>query len=299
MSQTDQSSPIPKLELPALYRQADATANRRQRSFLRATKLRLALLVLAAIGGAMTYKIQQVEVWGAVSAAGFAGVAFLELHLWQTRPEQAWYRARAIAESVKTLAWRYATRAAPFDDDVDVSQRYLERLRAVHAEVGPVLISPDEGNVQQVSASMQELRESAHAVRRSAYLEHRIDNQVRWYRGKSRWNEIRASSWSTALVVLNVLGLVASVVRAMGLLELDVMGMAGALAAAGIAWMQTRQYSSLAAAYATTHHELTIVRERVSSATEVAWSQEVSDAEEAISREHTMWLASRSGSPFA
>lgn len=290
---------VPELELPALYRQADATAARKQRTFLRATQVRLALLVLAALGGALTFKVQQVEMFGALSAAAFASVAFLELYLWQTRPEQAWYRARAVAESVKTLAWRYATRAAPFDDDLNVDQRYLKRLRTVHAEVGSVLISPDNGNVRQVSASMQQMRESEHAVRKSAYLEQRLDNQIRWYSDKSRWNERRSATWSIAMVVLNVVGLVMSMLRAMCVMDLDVAGIIGAFAAAGIAWVQTRQYSSLAAAYATTHHELTIVRERVSVTTEADWPQEVSDAEEAISREHTMWLASRSAAPFA
>lgn len=81
----------------------------------------------------------------------------------------------------------------------------------------------------------------------------------------------------------------------MRVINLDLLGIAGALAAAGIAWVRTRQYSSLAAAYSTTHRELTIVRERIRLATEANWAREVSDAEEAISREHTMWQASRSG----
>ena len=293
------STGAPPLELPALYRQADAAAARRQRTFLRATQLRLALLVLAALGGALTFRVQQWDAWGAVSATGFAGVAFLELYLWQTRPEQAWYRARAVAESAKTLAWRYAARAAPFDEDDGVEQRYLERLRAVRAEVGSVLISPDDGNVRQVSDSMQRIRQSEHAARKKAYLEQRLDHQIRWYRDKSRWNETRAATWSMAMVVLNVLGFVMSVLRAMGAMELDVAGIIGSFAAAGIAWVQTRQYSSLAAAYATTHHELTIVRERVSMTTEADWPREIGDAEEAISREHTMWQASRSATPFA
>lgn len=299
MSHAERSPPIPDLELPALYRQADATAARRQLTFFRATKVRLTLLVLAAVGGALSFKIEQVEIFGAVSAGAFASVTFLELYLWQTRPEQAWYRARAIAESVKTLAWRYAARANPFDDDTQVDERYLERLSSVRVEVGPVLVSPDNGNVEQISASMRTIRKSDASVRRAAYLEQRIDNQIGWYRDKAKWNETRASTWSILLVVLNVVGLVASVLRAMGVLKLDILGIVGSYATAGIAWVQTRQYLSLAAAYSTTHHELTIVRERVSAASETDWPREVSDAEEAISREHTMWLASRSAAPFA
>lgn len=32
------------------------------------------------------------------------------------KPEQEWYKGRALAESIKTTTWRYCMRAAPFDD---------------------------------------------------------------------------------------------------------------------------------------------------------------------------------------
>lgn len=288
------NSGVTSLALPALYRHADLTSNQKQLAFVRATKARLGLLALVAIGGAIAYRLERVDVGGALSAVAFASVAFLEVYLWQARPERVWYRARALAESVKTLAWRYATKAEPFEGE-DADERFLQRLRAVHGEVQGTVIPPDDANPDQITDTMRTVRNQDFERRRSTYLELRVGDQIVWYAAKARWNDARASGWSIALVLVNVAGLAFAILKAASVVSVDVLGIAGALAAIGIAWVQTRQYASLAAAYSTTHHELTIVRERIRAATEANWAREVSDAEEAISREHTMWQASRSG----
>jgi hypothetical protein len=43
-----------------------------------------------------------------VGAVAFAAIACLELYLLVRRPEAEWYDGRAVAESAKTPAWRYA-----------------------------------------------------------------------------------------------------------------------------------------------------------------------------------------------
>ena len=69
---------------------------------------------------------------------------------------------------------------------------------------------------------------------------------------------------------------------------------AGAMVAAMTAWLQTKQHRTLATAYTVTALELASVRSRiVHQASEEDWATFVSDAEEAFSREHTLWKASR------
>jgi hypothetical protein len=60
------------------------------------------------------------------------------------------------------------------------------------------------------------------------------------------------------------------------------------------AWVQTKDYSTLAEAYAITEQEVALVAVRLGQVTsEEAWAQFVLEAESAISREHTMWRARR------
>jgi hypothetical protein len=63
--------------------------------------------------------------------------------------------------------------------------------------------------------------------------------------------------------------------------------------AAGSAWFAVRQYETLGRAYVFAATELSVIHQRLLLAGEDSWAQEVADAEEAISREHTMWRASR------
>ena len=75
----------------------------------------------------------------------------------------------------------------------------------------------------------------------------------------------------------------------------SVAGLAATLIGCASAWVAVKQYSTHASAYSVTATELALLAPKVEVATEDAWDQVVDDAEEAISREHTLWLASRTG----
>jgi hypothetical protein len=84
----------------------------------------------------------------------------------------------------------------------------------------------------------------------------------------------------------------------LGWIDIDILGVAAAGAAAGTAWIQLKQHRTLAASYALAAQELSLALVRLENARDDEhWALEVSDAEEAISREHTMWLA-RHGHTF-
>ena len=63
--------------------------------------------------------------------------------------------------------------------------------------------------------------------------------------------------------------------------------------ASGAAWLATRRHSSQATGYSLAARELVLVRGKLLDADEGSWAEAVAEAEEAISREHQMWLASR------
>jgi hypothetical protein len=74
----------------------------------------------------------------------------------------------------------------------------------------------------------------------------------------------------------------------------SLLGVAAAASASAAAWLQTRQHENLTTAYSVACQELASVRSLIEqNRDEATWAQFVEDAEEAISREHTMWRASR------
>ena len=83
--------------------------------------------------------------------------------------------------------------------------------------------------------------------------------------------------------------------KATGVLRVDLLGLASAVVAGGAAWVQAKQHQTLATAYAVTSQELSTISGQVDwASTEQEWAHFVDQAEEAISREHTLWRASRS-----
>lgn len=80
-----------------------------------------------------------------------------------------------------------------------------------------------------------------------------------------------------------------------GIGGVDFPGLMAAFIMAGAAWAAVKQFSPLAAAYSMASMELAIQADKLKSVPENDWPLVAADAEEAISREHTMWLASRTG----
>ncbi|KQP29325.1 hypothetical protein ASF38_00685 [Aeromicrobium sp. Leaf272] len=75
--------------------------------------------------------------------------------------------------------------------------------------------------------------------------------------------------------------------------RIDLVGLIAAGAATMTSWSQAKQYSTLATAYGITAQELATIKSEIDSVPESEWADYVGQAEEAISREHTLWRASR------
>ena len=71
----------------------------------------------AAIGGALSWHLGSFDITAWIILFGFISAFGCELALLILQPERTWYEGRAVAESVKTLAWRYSVCADPFPKD--------------------------------------------------------------------------------------------------------------------------------------------------------------------------------------
>ena len=286
------------LVFPALFNAADQKAIAAQRELMNATKVRLVGLLGAAFFGLFTWKVDTIpgDLAGIAAAIAFAIALLAEIVILRSDPARVWYDARAAAESVKTLTWRYAVAGDPFPlslVDRAADARFLQQLRSILGVVRNLNLDlPAE--TTQISPAMRELRRKGLDDRRSAYMRARVQDQEEWYARKAKWNDRRASRWTMVMILAEFAGLAAAILKAVGIVENDYLGLAGAIVAAMMAWLETRQHRSLAAAYAVTAHELRLLREEApSEQTEEEWAAFVADAEEAFSREHTLWKSTR------
>ncbi|MFF5207857.1 DUF4231 domain-containing protein [Streptosporangium sp. NPDC000396] len=287
-------------DFPAIFQAADRSAITGQRRLLRSTGLRLICLVAAAAFGAFSLDAGQVDIAAVIAAASLAFALVIEVYLLTARPDRQWYEARAVAESTKTLAWRYVVAGEPFGHKEHITDHsadllLLRRFTTIARDLRSFAPIPLSDGDSQVTETMRRLRALPLDERKRQYLEGRIDDQRIWYRRKAALNERRASQWSVTLAALEALGLVAAVLNGAQVLDLDLPGVVGAIGAAGIAWMQTRQHQQLASAYSVAALELGDIVSRAEwPSTEEEWAHFVDEAEEAISREHVLWWASHS-----
>lgn len=236
--------------------------------------------------------------WAGVLAAVAFGVALLvEIYLLTSKPERIWYEGRAAAESVKTVSWRYMMGAEPFDHTAQATkadQLFLHQLNDVLGVVKELDLVGDLANGEQITGLMRAVRAAPLTERKKIYEKNRVADQQSWYSRGAQSNRDLANRWAMAMLVIEALGIVAAILKSVGTIEGDLLGFTGAMVAVMTAWLQTKQHRTLATAYAVTALELASVRSRIAhQASEADWAKFVSDAEEAFSREHTLWKASR------
>lgn len=284
--------PGPPRLSPAVKAASDASMAAQKR-MLAASRLELALVFLAATGGAVS------SVWrdGALfSVVGFLGAVMASGFIARTRPEREWYDGRAAAESCKTLAWRYAVGGRPYDlpdsDPEHTDAMFASGIREILESLP--YTSVEEGAGAQITDEMRAVRAATLDRRRSVYELGRIADQQDWYARKARHNEERATTWKRAVLLLEVAGLLASVFVIAFRVEVDFIGVIAPAIAICTAWLQLKQHESLARAYSVASGELSTIRSLIAhQATDETWADFVDQSEEAISREHTLWRASR------
>jgi len=288
-------------DLPALFRAADQSSLRAQRRFLRLTRAQLIGFIVAAAISLASWKRGGTDLAAIGAAAVFVSAGVLQAESGRTKPERAWYDGRAVAESAKTAAWRYAVGGLPFPLSVAAAQASAElvaTLRELPVGLAGLQLLPDESNGEQITAWMRSRRDEPLETRKRTYESDRIGQQQSWYARKARLNGRAAERWGRVLLVIEAIGTVAAVLRGAGVIHVDLVSVAAAAGAAGTAWLQARQHENLATAYSLASHELSSIRALIPDVdTEGGWAEFVGEAEEAISREHAMWRSSRSDRP--
>lgn len=280
---------------PALQQAADSASLLGQRRFTRVLAVRLAGLLVAAFGGGILVSSGLIGVGGWVALLGFLAAIVAEWYTVATQPDRAWYEGRAAAESAKTLAWRYCVRGDSFDgkDEQEVDREFVRRIREILLDLQNVDLNGASSS-EQITPKMREIRAAPFDRRRAMYREGRVEDQRAWYESKAHASQSAGSRWGAAVFLAEGLGVLGGVALISGAFVVDLLGFFAATAAGVTAWTQAKQYRTLGTAYGVASQELAAVKSELDALqNESDWARFVGEAEEAISREHTLWRASR------
>ena len=279
-------------DFPALYRSADDLSLKSQQHFFRALRVHLVTLVVAAV-----LSIVSIPHWSVAAAQLLAllGALGCSIYLFAIRPDRSWYAGRAVAESIKTITWRYVCRAEPFQGDDPIARNdFRQTLKQIVEQNREVCRSLTEHlEDQQFTPVMEQMRARSLEERKTTYADCRIKNQLSWYAKKAAFNRRMSRYFFWALIAVNSIAVVCAVLRIAHIEQAfwptDVLV---AIAASILSWMQAKRFSELAASYALTAHEISLIKEQsLLPDTPEKFSLFVGDAENAFSREHTQWVA--------
>lgn len=258
------------------------------------------LLVIASAAGSLSWAFRADWDAFALTAGGaFTAAAGLRLVLLRSRPHRDWYDGRAAAESIKTLAWKYAVGGDPFIvGEPSAGLNFSSIVSDVGASFDSLRVS-SLGRTGPTS-TMDGVRAQPLDDRRTLYRSGRLEEQRTWYSRKAAWNQKRARFWGVIVLSLQLIGAIGAFLKGFGLVDIDLFGLAGAAVASAAAWLETKQHHTISRAYQVAADELgAILNMLPAQRDEESWARFVAEAEEAISREHTMWKAStRSREPL-
>jgi hypothetical protein len=287
--------------MPALFQAASAASARGQRSYLRKTAARLLLILAAAVISLLTIYIRNGHIdWAGVAAlAAFVAAALLDISLLLTNPRKDWYDGRAIAESIKTLTWRFVVGGMPFPSSMptEIAERqFVSEVDRLLTSVPSTRILPSAAPT--ITKTMRTLRETSLDERRGSYIAERIIEQQRWYASRAKRCQASADRWRIVLLLFEASGATAALLKALGILHIPIEGVVAAAAGAAASWLELREYDRLARGYSYAAIELSGIQNHLQiSNDESSWSEAVAEAEQAISREHMAWRARRTYHP--
>lgn len=284
---------------PILFKIADEKSNSSQKKFININLTILVLLILSSISSIYTKEISAPEPIVIFCACCLILSTLLNLVILFFKPEKSWYEGRAIAESVKTLTWKLITGTKPFELSLSSSEYqsiFNENLKKIIGQKKDffILIGKEYPNENMISEEMVNIRESSFESRKKIYLEARVQDQINWYSKNSNKNNKNKNITFALMIGFQILGILFFVLELNSLISLSFTSIAITLTSIFLTWLQLKRFQELTESYAITAMELKFIKDKskfVNNDSDLA--KYVDDTENAISREHTLWLARR------
>ncbi|NKC17163.1 MAG: DUF4231 domain-containing protein [Gammaproteobacteria bacterium] len=194
---------------PGLYQSADKASIEAQKIYFGGLFFYLGLLVLAAL---VSFAWPKFVAGAIVSVMLFLATLGILIFLRVNRPDDVWYNGRAVAESVKTISWRWMMRADPYPDCADVAivrRQLIDDLKDIldqNKGLSHSLNSSAASN-DPISETMSQIRNYPISQRLEIYKRQRIEDQAGWYTKKSAYNRRRAKFWFWVSVILHLVAI--------------------------------------------------------------------------------------------
>lgn len=284
-----------KIKYPALFTSSDNYSIKAQDNFKNLNKWTLVALVVATVLTSLTQ--ENWAIW--TSTALILVSAILSTLMLVLKFEKGWYEGRAVAESIKTLCWKYMTGARPFSIDLNETKAknlLIENFKKVigHRKDFFTLIGSDFAENEQLPVELMNIRKLSKDERISMYKTERLEKQKKWYTDKTTENKKWTKISFAVIILAQVLAVISLILKIKFEFEFSIAPILVTISTAFIAWLQLRRYQELSQSYLITATELSLIKSKINQVdTESDFSEFVDDSETAISREHTLWLARR------
>lgn len=155
---------IKEEDLPGLFQVADKASVKAQRLYLLLVRLNLLFLVSSAMASAIIFSDIEYKRGLAITSAIILTLSItVNVVMRLISLERTWYNGRAVAESVKTLAWRYITCSEPYNSGLSpqaVDTSFLKQLKEIMDESKDMnsLVGGKGSNSPQITHTMREYR---------------------------------------------------------------------------------------------------------------------------------------------
>jgi hypothetical protein len=285
-----------RINYPRTYQEADRISAAKQILYKRLTRANLLLLAAGAVLSALA-TVAPPESRVLVGAG--AGCVLIAIAFWLAlgagRPENEWFDSRAVAESLKTMTWRYITKANPYEasmSDAEAEARFLVEIDQVLEKKQKIKAQLEFPPGQtEITSVMRELRASAVDHRLALYIKDRIRDQRLWYGGRAKESRSAARRWYWTAFALQLIAFISGAATIAAGWS-DFSGVLVTLAALVMTWQQVQQFTHLAHSYGIAAQDFAIIEEKANGvATEPQLATYVEQAELAASREHTLWVS--------
>lgn len=286
---------------PNYFMAGDSASKLAQKWYIRLVGIDLLLMVLSAILSIYNYQTKESkEIVYVISGILLLGALFVSILLRTRKYEDYWYTGRALAESCKTLTWRFMMQSEDFEITFatqEVEKRFVDKINLIKDQFPDLnkVMNNKYINQPYISMEMKRVRSLSLIDRKKYYLLHRVEDQIKWYSSKAESNEKMYELWFFIVIGLQILALISIYFLINSpLSNFNFVGLFSTVAASGFSWLQVKKYQENKEAYTMANSELNLIKAEASQFnTEEEFSKYVLDSENAMSREHTMWLAQK------
>lgn len=287
---------------PSLALSARSFAQKTGQRKRRMIALRLTLVTLAALFGgvAIAGEVagQRFDYAGITAVLAFIGVLGVRTTMYSDHDlDDGESRANALADLVTSHAWRFAIGARPyatgtpeldgiaevqFTNNLDRYQRILEERYSVSV-----------GESARVTEGMKRIRSENLESRRDLYIAERVRPLAAQNSAVSMRLKSRLRSLTALVLFVELVGIPAGVLKAIGFSRINLLGVTAAAAASIALWVDTLNFGERSRAARAVSSSLSGATDRLMRArAEEEWGALVSLIEERLSLEAEAQLAS-------